>query len=72
MQPDTNKPAPAPKPSPAPPAGGLLTSLTIFLSMDERRAVLASLRRRDRDRRRALLLALRIEPAPRAGGSPDA
>ena len=72
MQPDTNRLTPAPKPSPAPPVGDLPTSLTIFLSMDERRAVLASLRRRHRDRRRALLIALRIEPAPRAGGSPDA
>ncbi|RMH26167.1 MAG: hypothetical protein D6693_07605 [Planctomycetota bacterium] len=58
-------------PAPPPDPDALPTSLTFFLSMDERSRVLARLRRRGRDRRLALLAALRIEPTPGFGGRRD-
>jgi len=50
----------------------LPTALTFFLSMDERSRVLERLKRRGRDRRLALLAALRLEPTPEPGTSRDA
>lgn len=38
------------------------TSLTIFLTEDERRAAIRALKRRDSDRRRAFLSALGVKP----------
>ncbi|MDX2116467.1 MAG: hypothetical protein SFZ24_12730 [Planctomycetota bacterium] len=47
-------------PATPPAAGTLPTTLTFFLTVDERREVLRALRRVGRDRARALLRALRI------------
>lgn len=44
-------------------ADDLPHALTFFLSSDERAAVLRALRRRDKDRSRALLRALRLDGA---------
>lgn len=59
---------PVPPPAPAPLAAELPHPLTFFLRADQRRAVLAALRRRNPDRSAALLRALRIdttkEPRP--------
>lgn len=53
----------APQPQPAPNPDSLPQPLTFFLTVGERRAVLAKLRRRHRDRTTALKKALRIESA---------
>lgn len=58
--------APPPiEPAPAPEPGALAQPLTFFLTVDERRAVLRALRRIHTDRRRALLVALRIASVER-------
>ncbi|MEM8834288.1 MAG: hypothetical protein AAGD00_00575 [Planctomycetota bacterium] len=61
----TNHPSPPIQPAPAPEPGTLPQPLTFFLTVDERRAVLRALRRMHTDRRRGLLVALRISPAER-------
>ena len=58
---------PAAPPDPA----TLPTTLTLFLAMDERARVLKKLARHSRDRRLALLRALRVEPTPGFGASRD-
>lgn len=66
--PDRRDIPPPASPAPAPPAAELPHPLTFFLRDDQRRAVLAALRRRTPDRSTALLRALRIdttkEPRP--------
>lgn len=49
-----------PKPAPPPDPESLPQALTFFLTVRQRRAVLAALRRHDPDRARALCRALRI------------
>ncbi len=53
----------SPLPAPAPSVGELPTSLTFFLSADERQRVLQKLKRHKGDRRASLLRALRIDIA---------
>lgn len=50
------------RPRPAPPEEELRTALTFFVTPPERRAILASLKRIDRDRTRALRIAAGCAP----------
>ena len=57
-----------PAPTPPPTARDLPDTLTIFLRAGERSALLRALRKRDPDRRLALLKALDLDTTSSSGG----